>query len=42
MNRLTKLEKLDFSDNALTVLPPDIEELTRRRVVNLSGNPLKG
>ena len=40
MNRLAKLEELDLSDNALTVLPPDIEELIRRRIVRLTGNPL--
>jgi hypothetical protein len=33
---------LDLSENVLTVLPPDFQELIDRGVVNLSGNPLGG
>jgi hypothetical protein len=40
-SRLKGRKGLDFSDNLLTILPPEINQLREEWGINLSGNPLR-
>jgi len=40
-SRLKGRKGLDLSDNLLTILPPEINQLREEWGINLSGNPLR-
>jgi len=40
MGNMTSLERLFLSDNLLTSVPPELDDMVSREIVLLSGNPL--
>jgi Leucine-rich repeat (LRR) protein len=42
MSNMESLERLFLSDNLLTSLPFEMDDLVSREIVTMSGNPLSG
>jgi Leucine-rich repeat (LRR) protein len=42
MGNMASLERLFLSDNLLTELPSEMDDLVSREIVLLDGNPLSG